>query len=272
MAVNAETNAASRVTSEDIERWQRLFDFSPPEAKSKIEGYRADLARDHLSNDHWAEIAAEKEAAGFDRESYEYSLTMNEVRKAPATTASKGKFLIKLNDLLALQAQYHEALVSGMLEVSIGKNKDGKNEKFATVDGSITDKLVDWASAKGYRPTIIRLDIAAKALNDHNIGPMLGVNSSLPQYRLDESAHVDDRDPAPRQNEYPVWYFFYGTLSEPSVLSKVLDLPEHVEPTLSRASLIGGRLRTWGGKYRALVDDFGRYAAPRVQGRAYCVK
>ncbi|KAF2255189.1 hypothetical protein BU26DRAFT_380219, partial [Trematosphaeria pertusa] len=55
----------------------------------------------------------------------------------------------------------------------------------------------------------------------------------------------------PSQEEYPVWYFFYGTLGEPDRLKSLLGLKKG--PKLSPASVKGGRIRMWG-KYRALVD------------------
>ncbi|KAI1072136.1 hypothetical protein LB507_003270 [Fusarium sp. FIESC RH6] len=48
----------------------------------------------------------------------------------------------------------------------------------------------------------------------------------------------------------PTTYFFYGTLTNPSILAHILCLPS--QPTLHQASLTGYALASWG-QYRALV-------------------
>ncbi|KAI9784556.1 MAG: hypothetical protein M1839_001778 [Geoglossum umbratile] len=47
-------------------------------------------------------------------------------------------------------------------------------------------------------------------------------------------------------------YFFYGTLTDPATLAKVLDLPN--QPVLRSAKIIGYRCMLWG-PYPALIDD-----------------
>ncbi|KAI3337077.1 hypothetical protein HD806DRAFT_26414 [Xylariaceae sp. AK1471] len=49
----------------------------------------------------------------------------------------------------------------------------------------------------------------------------------------------------------PVWYFFYGTLTDPAILKHILDLEE--EPLLRPAKVIGYEVSSWG-QYPALVD------------------
>lgn len=61
-----------------------------------------------------------------------------------------------------------------------------------------------------------------------------------------ENAAVYDLPPA-----YPVYYFFYGTLTNPHNLQRILDPPE--APTLRSAQIIGYRLARWGD-YPALID------------------
>lgn len=43
--------------------------------------------------------------------------------------------------------------------------------------------------------------------------------------------------------EYPVYYFFYGTLTAPATLARILDLPE--EPLLRKAQIIGYTVAKW---------------------------
>lgn len=44
--------------------------------------------------------------------------------------------------------------------------------------------------------------------------------------------------------EYPVSYFFYGTLTAPSQLQRILDLPE--EPSLRKVEVFGYTIAKWG--------------------------
>ena len=67
--------------------------------------------------------------------------------------------------------------------------------------------------------------------------------------------------------EYPVYYFFYGTLRAPATLKRILDLPEE-EPELRPAQIIGYALGKWGD-YPALVDG---EQGQVVSGSAYLVQ
>lgn len=68
------------------------------------------------------------------------------------------------------------------------------------------------------------------------------------------------------QPHRPVYYFFYGTLTQPKILSHILDLKE--EPVLRPAKLIGYALAHWG-QYRALVNG---EPGEEVTGSAYRVQ
>lgn len=68
--------------------------------------------------------------------------------------------------------------------------------------------------------------------------------------------------------EYPVYYFFYGTLRAPATLKRILDLPEEEEPELRPAQIIGYALGKWGD-YPALVDG---EQGQVVSGSAYLVQ
>ncbi|KAL8846705.1 MAG: hypothetical protein Q9221_008233 [Calogaya cf. arnoldii] len=71
----------------------------------------------------------------------------------------------------------------------------------------------------------------------------------------------------PAQMEYPVWYLFYGTLADPETLRECITLPS--TPRLVPASTKGGVLRSWGRKYKALVNG---PADARIDGFAYLVE
>jgi gamma-glutamylcyclotransferase (GGCT)/AIG2-like uncharacterized protein YtfP len=66
--------------------------------------------------------------------------------------------------------------------------------------------------------------------------------------------------------EYPVYYFFYGTLTAPATLQRIIDLPE--EPVMRKAKLIGYALAKWGD-YPALIDG---ESGQEVHGYAYLVQ
>lgn len=102
---------------------------------------------------------------------------------------------------------------------------------------------------------------AEKNLSPDSLHPTLGVESTLPQFRgINASPHND---------EYPVWYFFYGTLADPDILTLVTGVEE---PRLIPAHISGGVLKTWGGKYKALVDQRGHRKGSKVAGHAFCVE
>ncbi|KAJ5710114.1 hypothetical protein N7493_009706 [Penicillium malachiteum] len=45
-------------------------------------------------------------------------------------------------------------------------------------------------------------------------------------------------------SKYPVYYFFYGTLTAPETLKRIIDLSD--EPRMRKAKLIGYALAKWG--------------------------
>lgn len=69
--------------------------------------------------------------------------------------------------------------------------------------------------------------------------------------------------PPVEQPYKPIYYFFYGTLTQPKILSHILDLEE--QPALRPAKLTGYALAQWG-QYRALVDS---EPGEEVTGYAY---
>jgi hypothetical protein len=92
--------------------------------------------------------------------------------------------------------------------------------------------------------------MAEKCLSSCSLAPTLGsdIEPTLPQFRADTATQTF----YPTQDQYPVLYFFYGTLADPEFLARKLDLPDC--PILEPATISGGTLRIWGGKYKALVD------------------
>jgi hypothetical protein len=273
MAINisAEEEAVSET---DAARWQNLFGYTRPEAVRHIEEYRADFSRRKAPDALWDGIKAGKEAQGYDREAYEYSLT----RRCPAHSHAnpdtdhsgvreeKGTFIVQLSGPLNSADKIREAAdMNEAPKVCVGTGESGEAE-FCEINAAERRKLLRWISKHhdNFQPTIVRLAKASKSLCRYNMAPMLGVDLTLPQHRPE----FETDTPSPRQDQYPVWYFFYGTLCDSEVLTQQLNLQ------ISAASLVpalveGGQIRTWGGKYKALVEAS---RENKVSGSAFLVQ
>lgn len=259
-------------TYEDLSRWHSFFGYSAPEALNIIARLRANLNEHKLSDEQWDLIKAGKEDEGYDRETYEHQLQLWSAKsnshfhpKDRAKSEGTALYIFKLGgpfkDIEVLQRA-----VGVSAEVRKGHGEDGDTD-FARIHGAAKYAIEDWLETQSppmtYRPTFIRLSQAPKDLSDVSSYPTLGIDSSLPQHRTQAIDHLF----APAQMEYPVWYFFYGTLMNPETLQQCLSIPD--PPRLILASIKGGFLRTWGRKYKALVDG---PATAQVDGYAYRVE
>ncbi|KAF5618759.1 hypothetical protein F52700_12279 [Fusarium sp. NRRL 52700] len=247
-----------------IFRWQKLFGYSAAMAERKIKEHRHDPLRLTVSQDHWTFVRDRMEAEGHDRESYEHSygrtshdainqrkeMSMKEKRRLRAAV-----FLIKLegpfNNVQAV-IQAADLWSPSSTEVLPATNLHGQPCSFVKINGM--DKLAIEAWLReyphpGFTPTIIKDPYASKDLSPTSLYPTLGLDTTLPQFR--PGPHTA---PRPSQNEYPVWYFFYGTLTDPFVLSRLFG--SDFKAQCSAANIRGGALKTWG-RYNALVDDPG---------------
>ncbi|KAL2018406.1 hypothetical protein VTK56DRAFT_884 [Thermocarpiscus australiensis] len=151
-----------------------------------------------------------------------------------------------------------------------GTDDSGNPADFCIVDSATKEHILTWLSEahrqSPFQPTFVRYSKAAKSLSPVSPFPTLGVDTTLPHHRL---ASLSDPSLSPAQDEYPVWYFFYGTLADPAVLERLLG--EEVE--YRAAKITGGVLTTWGGKYNALMDSpAGDGARPVVEGSAFLVR
>ncbi|PWY70926.1 hypothetical protein BO70DRAFT_343107 [Aspergillus heteromorphus CBS 117.55] len=124
--------------------------------------------------------------------------------------------------------------------------------RFCSITGAMKFALQSSSSLSvtGFTPTFIRVNLSPKRLSGYSTAPSLGgdVDPTLPQNRAIDANEVF----LPMQDEYPVWYFFYGTLAVPEILARTLGLDDM--PVLTRARTKGGVIRSWGCKYTALVD------------------
>ncbi|KFY70976.1 hypothetical protein V499_08789 [Pseudogymnoascus sp. VKM F-103] len=144
---------------------------------------------------------------------------------------------------------------------------------FCKVDGRTKIAIESWLSNRNgplFRPLFIPVKIAYKELSSHSLYPTLGKDTTLPQFRPQDSHLLSAPHSFGRtQNQFPVWYFFYGTLDSVPKLCSLISFSGDDIPILYDASVMGGRMETWGnGKYKALVNGSERSC---VKGSAYQV-
>ncbi|KAI0834479.1 hypothetical protein F5Y06DRAFT_155424 [Hypoxylon sp. FL0890] len=256
----------------DIQRWQSLFGYTYAQAAQKIQEHRSDLSRVLVTESHWEIVRAEKEAQGYDKEAYEHSCglvtrtSLLKPQKVPSKTTRPSLYLLKLEGPLSNVDQVKAAAGLHETPTELNATDDtGKPTAFCKVDTEGKEKILEFLSRRGSRfePTFVRYSKAEKDLPAGSAYPTLGVDTTMPQHRPNS---MDDPKLAPAQNEYPVWYFFYGTLADPVVLKRLLGC----DPSYQPASVNRGVLKTWGGKYKALVDSVDEKA--EVQGHAFLVQ
>jgi len=152
-------------------------------------------------------------------------------------------------------------------------SSDNGDSIFCKVDGRAKMDIESWLSTQkesSFKALFVPIGKAYKELSSHSIYPTLGKDTTLPQFRPTDP-HLLSITPyfGQEQYQYPVWYFFYGTLASIEKLCSLLSLPENSIPILHSASVIGGRMETWGKrKYKALIDGQDK---ARVKGSAYQV-
>ncbi|KAI1206583.1 uncharacterized protein F4807DRAFT_463529 [Annulohypoxylon truncatum] len=257
--------------TDDIERWQSLFGYTYSQAAQKIQEHRSDLSRVLVTESHWEIVRAEKEAQGYDKEAYEHSCSLTtrinpSASQKVSTKATKPSiYLLKLEGPLSHVAQVKSAaeLKESPTKLS-GTDDSGESTAFCKINAEDKEKILDYLSRQGsrFQPTFIRYSKAEKDLSAVSAYPSLGIDTTMPQHR---PVSMDDPKLSPAPNQYPVWYFFYGTLADPTVIKRLVGC----EPCYRPASVTHGVLKTWGGKYKALVDAFDDRA--EVQGHAFLV-
>ncbi|CAJ2503830.1 Uu.00g112240.m01.CDS01 [Anthostomella pinea] len=256
-----------------VKKWQSLFGYSYSEAAQKIQEHRSSFGRVTVSDEHWKMVRTEKESHGYDKEAYEHSCTI--IRGPEAAThdiSTKSPNNKPCSYLLKLDGPLDDAekvkLAAG-LDVAPREHEAtddaGEPASFCKVDAQAKDKILRYLSQmeSRFRPTFIRDSMAAKNLSATSAYPILGMDPTMPHQRPD---FANDPRLLPAQNQYPVWYFFYGTLGDPAVLKGLLG----TDPSYRPATVRRGVLKTWAGKYKALVDAIDDKA--RVQGQAFLVR
>ncbi|CAN9453888.1 unnamed protein product [Alternaria alternata] len=190
-------------------------------------------------------------------------------RKTPVKGAADRKFgnmnyLFKLSDPITRTILASAAILPSQPRIIQGEGEDGIAQ-FCHVSDLDIPKIKGWL-AKAYpdiSPIFAPINKARKALSPDSAYPTLGYDTTLPHHRPDSSACMY----LPTQDQFPVWYFFYGALGNSSFLNELFGSPPE-EHALVPALIHGGKVKTWGGKYNALVDDDHE---SRVNGWAYKV-
>lgn len=272
--MNALEDMASASTSQtkyqnhDIQRWSELFQLSHNDAESAIKTHLENLSRVQISDAQWEILKDSNIPPGHDKESYAYFLSLSKAAKkprstgqnescAPTTSGSKTQYIFKLAPPFDTAAKIQIAASTTEPPRLLTDEETGE-ESFAVVDAATRAVLESLAPPTTRLTFAVLQKPAEKNLSSYCGAPGLGVDGTLPQHR----GVVE-----PRQDQYPVPYFFYGTLADPTVLSCVLGL--ETEPVFRRARISYGKLGVWGGKYRALVDAG---EEDEVQGRMYVVE
>ena len=253
---------------DQVAGWQDLFNFTRDQAIDQIKQHRADLSRTRVPNGHWELVRTQLE--GYDREAYDYKLFLDQKcvsRITKVNAPSNARFIFnlgnpQLGDALSTPAQVREiAKLTECPKILCGEGNELFGEVNATQKANIETFLAE--SRSPFRPTFVQCRQARKEFNDHSRYPTLGLDTTFPQHRPQKT----DESFAPSQTQYPVWYFFYGTLADPDTLAHHLKLEER--PSLESASIHGGVIKTWECKYKALIDG---PAMAKVDGWAYRVE
>lgn len=266
MAKNA-INMDETASEADIERWQKLFGLSVEDAEKRIQNYRSDYERQTISDELWWDVQESKVAQGYDREAYEYDLFCRpkKVDKNKSTTADDQSLrgMILDGPLDTPERVKAIARLAKTPKVTTAESEHG-SKSFCYITAQEEDRIKKALVNRGiaFKPFFITINIAAKDLCAWSATPTLGLrDATLPQHRASDTTDLV------QQNQYPVLYFFYGTLAVPEVLQRVLSIDGGIH--LLPAKVFGGKITDWGGKYRALVDS---YDDTCVDGYAFMVE
>lgn len=198
------------VTESDALTWQQLFNISPQQAIREIQGWRENLGQQTISPEAWLLVREEKESQGYTKEAYEYSLTRHK-SSSPKTTAmsSRDFYLLKAEGPWRSLDAISKIIDANKrsIEVYSAQDENQVQQTFYRLNGIDREKVVCFSrnSNSTLKPFFVRDARASKALCNHSWHPMVGREATLPQFWTDPGEDI-----RPMQNEYPVWYFFYG--------------------------------------------------------------
>lgn len=260
-----------------VHQWQRLFDYDHGEARNAIVKQRQDpdgLVELGL----WEEIKKREEWREYDRLSCSHWLQHNAIaRKRTCETANSqtkdddNEYYVQLAGPIPTPQKPSQIANLPTLPPLFTGNSEESNEPvtLCLINGTTKRDLCAWIAknASNVQPLFLPRG-APKRLSDISLAPRIGLDTTMPQYRLDRWSD----SPSPRQDEYPVWFLFYGTLADADRLDDLLgpaggDGEEH---KLHPAHIRGGKLVTWGvAGYKGLIDGDSEDV---VRGHAYLVR
>lgn len=277
MAINVadECDVYFEPNEDEIARWQKLFAYTYSEAVEHITNQKNDYSRYKVSDDLWDLVKSQIEAQGYSREAYEHEIktggrpmASHDQRVATGISASQARvpYLVLLEGELSTPENIQAAAKLPKPPQAVQAFSETRISVFCRIDGNVKQAIGSWFSQKKstFRPTFVRLSKAKKDLAAISMHPTLGIESTLPHHR----ASFSQISFSPLQDEYPVWYFFYGTLADSAFLTRLLLLPEAEHPPLVPANISRGVVKTWQDKYNALVDGA---STDCVHGLAYRV-
>ena len=266
----ASDHSSDQPSPEKVHQWQALFHYSYEQAVETIKQRTANIGRLVITDAVWEELREANEAQGFDKDAYEHFLEVqpnnssSRVSEPPSLSqgTAPATYLLKLEERLSDPGQV-QTLIGSTKSLKLEADEDNPNVRFCRVSAQQRSILL---AKLPFHSTFIRLSLSSnKDFDSNSKYPTLGIESTLPQHRLAASEQA-----LPSQDQYPVWYFFYGNLATPSTLSKRLSVPEE-EIELKPARITGGVMSSWGGKYRALLDGDGTLATT-VDGFGFLVR
>jgi len=181
----------------------------------------------------------------------------------PKRKSSKMDYLFKITAPSTTTILASAAILPTQPKIHDGQGEDG-DALFCQIRDIDIPTIKGWLATTypTISPTFIPINIARKTLTPYSAYPTLGYDTTLPHRRPQT---ITPSDYLPAQNQFPVWYFFYGTLANSSHLAHLFNSPPGQQHTLLPAMIHSGKIRTWGGKYKALVDNPGTC----VEGCAY---
>lgn len=236
-----------------------------------------DMALAVCSSDNSSEQAVRKwTALGYTRAEGEAALTnINRTKKfSQRFTPSELRqtvYMVLAYPLDTAAKVQEAAALDYVPEIKEGKSEEtGKGVRMCRVGVRGRCAIEDWIAQQRLLASFFFINVnrAIKEFDACGPWPRLGISSAtLPQYRPSREEVF-----RPGQDEYPVWYFFYGVLADPEdnyhILRQVLGLSLEDKMELRDAWIRGGKVKRWG-EYKALVDSGDMDV---VKGKAYLVK
>ncbi|KAH6883108.1 hypothetical protein BKA58DRAFT_374473 [Alternaria rosae] len=174
-------------------------------------------------------------------------------------------YLFKITEPITPTFLAAAAILPTQPQIYQGQGEDG-DAQFCQIRDIDIPQIKHWlaTTCPTISPTFIPINKARKTLSPHSAYPTLGYDTTLPHRRPQDMTMTGSAN-LPAQNQLPVWYFFYGTLADSSHLAHLFGSPPGQQHTLLQAMIHSGKIRKWGGKYKALIDNPGTC----VEGCAY---